>query len=48
MKIEEKRLVGVEKIYHFKISIEKISKVLNILPNLKIIRTLEECKNFNI
>ena len=23
MKIEEKRLVGVEKIYHFKISIEK-------------------------
>jgi len=32
----------------YKISIEKISKVLDILPNLKIIRTLEECKNFNI
>jgi hypothetical protein len=32
----------------YKTSTEKINKVLDILPNLKIIRTLEECKNFSI
>lgn len=32
----------------YKISTEKIAKVLEILPNLKILRSLEECKNFNI
>jgi hypothetical protein len=34
--------------YVYKISTEKISKVLEVLPNLKIIHTLEECKNFSV
>jgi len=32
----------------YKITIEKIKKILEILPNLRILRTLEECKNFTV
>lgn len=32
----------------YKMSTEKINKILKILPNLKILRSLDECKNFNI
>lgn len=32
----------------YKISTEKIKKILEVLPNLNILRTLDECKNFSI
>jgi len=32
----------------YKISTEKINKVLEVLPNLRILRSLEECKNFSV
>lgn len=32
----------------YKISIEKIEQIKKILPNLKILRSLDECKNFSI